>query len=222
MFFRRPVTFGPDNEVPTFVQRQHADFAAAAGGVDAATARIRAGSSPEHVLVDLANAPAFAGKRPQLIRLYVAYFKRMPDLGGMNYWLGKLNGGMKLDQVSAKFAASSEFKTKYGNTTNTQFVQLVYGNVFDRQPDASGLAYWVKKLDQGMSRGTVLTNFSESSEGQRRFAPYVQATLLGLGMIHKLPTGTLLNNLVAAARDDSAEAAARVLLDSPEYASAVL
>jgi hypothetical protein len=145
----------------------------------------------------------------------------MPDLGGLNYWLGRLNGGTKLDAVSAKFAASSEFKAKYGNTTNAQFVQLVYSNVFDRLPDAAGLAYWVKKLDQGMSRGTVLTNFSESSEGKRHFDPYVQATLLGLGMLHALPTGTLLNSMLDNGYGGSPEQQAQVLLDSSAYATAV-
>jgi hypothetical protein len=218
VFFRRPVTFGPFNDVNTFVQRQLADFGGT--GLDATAARIRAGASPHRVLVDLAHAPAFAGKRPQLVRLYVAYFKRLPDLGGMNYWLGKLDGGMKLDQVSAKFAASSEFKTKYGNTTNTQFVKLVYSNVFNRQPDASGLAYWVKKLDQGMSRGTVLTNFSESSEGKRRFSAHVNATLLGLGMLGTLPSGNLLVSMLDVSNGGSGtpEAAAQVLLESVEYA----
>ncbi len=219
VFFHRSVGFGPYNSTATFAQRQVWDF----GGTTASAldAAVRNGASPEHALVDLAHKPAFAGKRPPLVRLYVAYFKRLPDLGGMNYWLGKLNGGMSLDQVSAKFAASSEFKTKYGNTTNEQFVKLVYTNVFNRQPDASGLAYWVKKLDQGMSRGTVLTNFSESSEGQRRFAPYVNATLLGLGMLDKLPTGNLLTTMLdqSVGGSGTREAAARVILDSSEYAA---
>lgn len=224
VFFRRSVTFGPFNNTTTFATQQASDFLGSTGSGTVAPidARIRAGASPEHAIVDLANAPSFAGKRPQLIRLYVAYFRRMPDLGGMNYWLGKLNGGMKLDAVSASFAGSTEFKTKYGNTTNTQFVKLVYSNVFDRQPDASGLAYWVKKLDQGMSRGTVLTNFSESSEGKRHFDPYVQATLLGLGMLHQLPTGTLLTALLDAGNGGSPEAQSRVLIDSAQYAAAVI
>lgn len=222
VFFRRRVGFGPFNDPALFGARQVADFGSQLGTAAAVTARIRNGASPEHQLVALAEHPSFAGKRPQLIRLYVAYFRRMPDQGGLAYWLGKLDGGMKLDQVSAKFAASSEFKTKYGNTTNAAFVQLVYTNVLDRQPDAAGLAYWVNKLNAGMSRGTVMTNFSESSEGQRHFRPEVVASLLGLGMIDALPTGTLLTSMLTAARTDSPEAAARVLLDAPAYATAVL
>lgn len=222
IFFRRPVTFGPHNDTTSFIQHQLWNFGlpAGPGEIGAANAAVRNGASPEHWLVGVANAPAFAGKRPPAIRLYAAYFERLPDKGGLDYWVGKLNSGKKLDQVSAQFAASSEFKTKYGNTTNAQFVALVYGNVLDRAPDAAGLQYWVKKLDQGMSRGTVMTNFSESSEGKRVFQPQVTATLLGLGMLKKIPTGALLTSLLAAG-EQSPEQAARVLLDSPEYANTV-
>ncbi len=44
-------------------------------------ARFRAGASVEHLILDAANAPAFAGRRPALIRLYFAYFRRLPDAG---------------------------------------------------------------------------------------------------------------------------------------------
>jgi hypothetical protein len=227
-FFRRNLSLGPFNSIAAFAKQQGEDLlgstdASVSGPLDA---KIRNGASPEHLVVELANAPALAGKRPQLIRLYVAYFKRLPDQSGMNYWLGKLNGGTKLDSVSAKFAASSEFKTKYGNTTSTQFVQLVYVNVFNRQPDPAGLAYWAKKVDQGMSRGTVLTNFSESSEGQRRLHPYVNVSLLGLGLLGKLgklPTGNLLTSMLDQSNGGSGtpEDAARAIINSSEYSAAV-
>ena len=221
VFFRRSMTFGPYNTTAAFAQRQAADFLGNVlpANVSAIEAKIRNGASPERIVADLANAPAFAGKRPALVRLYVAYFKRLPDQGGLNYWLNKLNAGMKLDKVSATFAASNEFKTKYGNTTNEQFVKLVYVNVFNRQPDAGGLAYWVKKLDQGLSRGSVLTNFSESAEGKRRLEGWVGATLLGLGMLHKLPTGNLLSDILDQGNGGSNSAEVRVILNSAEYAA---
>lgn len=221
VFFRRLVNLGPYGTTVSFAQRQSADFLGnvQAANVNALDTKIRNGASVERIVADLANAPAFAGKRPAVVRLYVAYFKRLPDLDGLNYWVGKLNSGTKLDKVSASFASSSEFKTKYGNTTNEQFVKLVYVNVFNRQPDASGLAYWVKKLDQGMSRGTVLTNFSESSEGKRRLEGWVGATLLGLGMLHKLPTGNLLSDILDQGNGGSNSAEVRVILKSPEYAA---
>jgi hypothetical protein len=221
VFFRRWVTLGPYTTTASFAQRQAADFlgSTSPANVTALDTKIRNGASVERTIADLANAPAFAGKRPALVRLYVAYFKRLPDLNGLNYWLNKLNTGTKLDKVSASFAASSEFKTKYGNTTNEQFVKLVYVNVFNRQPDPSGLAYWAKKLDQGMSRGTVLTNFSESSEGKRRLEGWVGATLLGLGMLDKLPTGNLLSDILDQGNGGSNSAEVRVILNSADYAA---
>ena len=223
VFFRRRITFGPFHDTLGFIQRQTADFLgnSQSGTTGPIDTRIRNGASPEHALIGLANTPSFAGKRPQLIRLYVAYFTRMPDAGGLNYWLNKLNNGTKLDAVSAQFAASNEFKTKYGNTTNTAFVNLVYTNVLDRAPDSAGLAYWVNKLNNGLSRGTVMTSFSESNEGKRHFSPWVQSALLSLGMIDKLPTGSLLTQMLDAGGNDSPEAAARVIIDSPEYAAVI-
>ena len=223
VFFRRWVGVGPFGDETAFVQRQLFDFVgdASPGQVTAPKAAIDAGASPEHWLVGLASAKGFAGRRPEAIRLYAAYFNRLPDKGGLTYWVNKLEGGMPLDKVSASFAASNEFTTKYGNTTNTQFVTLVYQNVLERSPDAAGLQFWVTKLDGGMSRGTVMTNFSESSEGKRFMQPEVTATLLGLGMLDAVPTGPLLSSMLLAARNDSPEAAAAVILDSAAYKTAV-
>ena len=49
-----------------------------------------------------------------MIRLFSAYFGRKPDPSGLNYWLTKRRSGTKLDAISSSFAASNEFKTKYG------------------------------------------------------------------------------------------------------------
>jgi hypothetical protein len=118
-----------------------------------------------HLTDALAHAPARVAERHPVIRLYFAFFERSPDVSGANYWIAKRKAGTNLNKIASSFAASSEFKTKYGNLTNGQFVQQVYVNVFDRQPDPSGLAYWTKKLDEGKaSRGQVMVGFSESNE----------------------------------------------------------
>ncbi len=56
------------------------------------------------------GAPAFG--RPnmptlqqQVMALYVAYYDRAPDAGGLQYWLDQAQGGMSLNQISAGFAA---------------------------------------------------------------------------------------------------------------------
>ena len=66
------------------------------------------------------------------------------------------------------FAASAEFKSIYGQVGNADFVRLVYRNVMGREPETGGFQYWVSRLDQGTSRGGVMTGFSESSEFRSR------------------------------------------------------
>jgi uncharacterized protein (DUF1501 family) len=107
-------------------------------------------------------------KRAEVARLYLAYFLREPDEEGYEYWVGVRESGASLGKISAEFAASPEFKQRYGSLNNRQFVQLVYGNVLRRNADSGGLNYWSGLLDAGTSRGEVMVGFSESTEFQTR------------------------------------------------------
>ncbi|MDH3678715.1 MAG: DUF4214 domain-containing protein [Acidimicrobiia bacterium] len=102
--------------------------------------------------------------RPEVHRLYLAYFLRDPDEAGLDYWTGQRTIGISLITVSDVFAASQEFVATYGATTDEQFVDLVYGNVLGRPADAEGRAYWIAQLGAGVSRGELMIGFSESPE----------------------------------------------------------
>ncbi|MFT8131002.1 DUF4214 domain-containing protein, partial [Salmonella enterica] len=52
---------------------------------------------------------AFASAYAPVIRLYSAYFQRLPDLGGLDYWVSQVRRGMTVASMSSKFAASAEF-----------------------------------------------------------------------------------------------------------------
>jgi hypothetical protein len=157
----------PFEDAGTFVKRQYQDLLGRqpnaqelADGKDHVDAHNTATFTDS-----LAHNPARVAERHPVIRLYFAFFKRSPDLSGANYWIAKRKNGANLNQIASTFAASSEFKTKYGNLSNSAFVKQIFVNVFDRQPDPSGLAYWTKKLDdKTASRGQVMVGFSESNE----------------------------------------------------------
>jgi hypothetical protein len=100
----------------------------------------------------------------QVYRLYVAFFLRNPDQAGFDYWTGVRNGGASLQSIAASFASSAEFVSTYGSLTNGRFVELVYGNVLGRAPDAAGRAYWEWQLAIGLGRGDMMVGFSESAE----------------------------------------------------------
>ncbi len=221
VFVRRNPEVGPHGSVSAFSVAVQDHFGATAAAGSAARTRIGRGSSPEREILVLATAPAWAAKRGPLSRLYIAYFKRLPDAGGIDYWLGRMNGGLTLNAVSAEFAKSSEFRTLYGNTSNSAFVTLVYQNVLGRSPDAAGLDYWIDKIEGGMTRGTVMTNFSESPEGKGRFRPRVDTTLVSLGMLGAMPPSGLATSMVADMTSDSSALGISRLLRSSEYAAAV-
>lgn len=98
-------------------------------------------------------------------RLYLAYFDREPDAGGLGFWRGRLDRGESLEAVSASFAGSPEFVDTYGDLDDPGFVSLVYRNVLDREPDSGGLAHWIGQLrSAAMTRGGVMLAFSDSAE----------------------------------------------------------
>lgn len=98
-------------------------------------------------------------------RLYKAAFDRTPDKEGLGYWINSFDHGASLSAVATAFIASNEFIAMYGaNSSDTQFVNLLYSHVLHRTPDAGGSAYWLNALANGNSRGAVLASFSESPE----------------------------------------------------------
>jgi hypothetical protein len=101
-------------------------------------------------------------------RIYQAAFNRTPDAGGLKFWVGKMDDGMDLVEVSARFIDSDEFRALYGtNPTDEVFVTKLYENVLHRKPDQGGLDYWVDQLKRGLkTRPKVLADFSESLENQ--------------------------------------------------------
>lgn len=82
--------------------------------------------------------------------LYVAYFGRPADPAGLDYWTNVVaaNAGSTA-AVSATFAASPEYIVTFYGKTNTQIVDQIYTNLFNRPADATGRAYWVDLLDKG-------------------------------------------------------------------------
>jgi len=100
----------------------------------------------------------------EMSRLYFAVFLRYPDESGLAYWVQQRSDGVALTDIGAEFASSSEFADRYGNLPDRSFVALVYNNVLGREPDSAGLNYWLDRLSNGLTRGTMMVDFSKSAE----------------------------------------------------------
>jgi hypothetical protein len=136
----------------------------------------------------LATSSAHEALVPGTVRLYGGAFDREPDADGLNYWIQQRQGGMTLESMASKFAASSEFQKLYGSLGNRAFVEQVYRNVLDREPDAEGTDYWVQQLDRGVTRGKVIVGFTESPENRRATATDVTISWAFAQMVDRMPT----------------------------------
>ena len=100
----------------------------------------------------------------QILRLYTAHFLRNPDEAGFYHWREARANGLSPESIAQSFSTSPEFISRYGNLNNAQFVNLVYANVLNRSPDAEGYSHWLNLLNNGLSRGTMMLGFSDSTE----------------------------------------------------------
>jgi Ca2+-binding RTX toxin-like protein len=117
----------------------------------------------------------------QAFRLYQATLDRAPDVDGLLAWTNGLLNGLSVTQAVSGFVNSAEFQSKYGATSDVQFVTLLYNNVLDREPDAEGLSGWTGGLATGLSREAVVLGFADSQEFVENtvvdFMPYTSDVL---------------------------------------------
>jgi hypothetical protein len=189
-----------------------------------AVAALNTGAEPSaYVTVLLRGADATLNVDP-VTRLYFAYLLRIPEQAGLAYWIGRKRTGTSLNAISNAFAASSEFKTRYGSLTNSQFVNLVYQNVLGRPGDSGGMAFWTGQLDQHKAtRGQVMVAFSESSEDKYKKQPSVDVAVTWIDMLGASPDQTSFNawvtNLTSGGKTVTDLASA--VMAMPAYATRV-
>ncbi len=144
---------------------------------------------PGDLVAALRTGADATGNVDPTARLYAAYFVRIPDRGGLTYWIAQRRAGKTLSKISSTFAASSEFENRYGSLSNRGFVQLVYQNVLGRPGEASGVNYWTAQLDAGKKdRGAVMIGFSESNEYKRKQAENINAAVVYIQLLDRAPT----------------------------------
>lgn len=174
-----------------FVEQQYRDFLGREGdegGINFWVQELEAGRVTRAGLVEaFFNSFEFQASIAPVARLYFAYFNRIPDYPGLQFWVGELQGGRSLIEMSNEFASSPEFIATYGRLTNGEFVDLVYWNVLGRAPEPDGRVFWIGELEAGMSRGEVMVRFSESEEYRGRSFEAVQVTMMYVSMLRRVP-----------------------------------
>lgn len=115
-------------------------------------------------IASVIESPPFQDTVSPLVRLYLAYFERVPDYEGLDYYIGQRERGRLLDDIADEFAGSREIGIRYGSLDNAAFVDRVYRNVFEGAEDAQQRASWLAQLESGaVTRGQMMLAYSESA-----------------------------------------------------------
>ncbi|WP_321311287.1 DUF4214 domain-containing protein [Halarcobacter sp.] len=94
-------------------------------------------------------------------RLYQNVLNRASDNDGLSYWLERLQSESGAN-VASGFLNSQELENM--NLSNSEYLEILYSTLFDREADQNGILYWLNIMDNGMSRERIQQGFYNSQE----------------------------------------------------------
>ena len=120
-----------------------------------------------------ANAQSIAASDLKMLQeLYVAFFNRVPDADGLDYWINQFKSGQSFASIADSFySAAVQYTSLTGYSTtlsNDDFVKVVYKNVLgrtgDTAPTASEVDYWSSELANGnATKGSLVSTMLNSA-----------------------------------------------------------
>lgn len=102
----------------------------------------------------------------EIQQLYIGYLGRAADQAGLDYWIGKVNEGWSVTTVALSFADQPEYQAIYGAIADrVTLVTTTYNQLFDRAPDAEGLAYWTTGAGKAVADNLLVATFCNAALG---------------------------------------------------------
>jgi len=210
-------------DTESFSAQQYLDFLSRRGDINGVrfwAEKIDSGDTTRPEVVEFFFSSAeFQNNIAPIARLYTAYFLRIPDYEGLQFWIDQFLSGVPLTTISQAFAESPEFIATYGDLDDAAFVTRVYQNVLDRTPDEGGRVFWTEQLQAGLSRGALMVAFSESPEYRSISTNSIQVIMVYVGMLQRSPDQSGFDFWVGKLNDGSSVLnLVGQFLDSAEYA----
>jgi hypothetical protein len=150
--------------------------------------RIEGGESPASVALVIARSRE--GWRNAVIDSYRIALQREPETAGVNYWTNSLLKAQDQPYLigrmfsSPEAAAAAEEAFPDAPSSNAAFVAHAYQVLFDRAPDAGGLAYWTDRINaasnQAAARNDVAERFYRHPEGVSAAADAASVVVCGV------------------------------------------
>jgi hypothetical protein len=109
-----------------------------------------------------------------LAGIYQTVLGRQADMTGIEFWADGHQAGTSWGAIALNIIGSSERMASHEgfNGVATHDITLLYTALFNRAPDAEGLAFWTAAMAHGASLERIATDFVQSAEmvGHQRAA----------------------------------------------------
>ena len=107
--------------------------------------------------------PAASSYFDTVQKIYIGYYQRPADPGGLIYWAGRLDSsGSSLAEIIEEFANSPESQALYGAINSTSIgnvLEEIYQSLLGRPADAGGKDYYVAGFNTGrFTAATIMLN----------------------------------------------------------------
>jgi hypothetical protein len=109
---------------------------------------------------------------------YQHFLGRTPDASGLDYWVGRMQGGLTDEHLEAGFLGTTEYINDHGGP-GSGWVKGMYVDLLGRPADPQGLTYWVSQLQAGAQPSDVAYSFAASPERESQRIEADYQALLG-------------------------------------------
>jgi len=97
----------------------------------------------------LTTSAATQGSIDLAQQMYVAYYGRPGDPDGVNFWAEKFDQSNDLSSILSNFGNSEEYTNSFASLSNEQQINGLFQQMFNRDSDSEGLAFYVERLASG-------------------------------------------------------------------------
>ncbi len=90
-----------------------------------------------------------SAQETQVLGAYIAYYGRIADPGGLDWWSAQLAQAGSLDLIIDAFGVSAEFDERFGALDAESLITNLYQQILGREPEPAGLTYWQDEYESG-------------------------------------------------------------------------
>jgi len=99
-------------------------------------------------------------------KMYVAYYGRAGDPGGVNFWAAQFDESNNLDAVLSNFGNSQEYSDNFASLSHEELVTGLFQQMYNRSPGAEGLDFYVARLQSGQATlASIAKQIADGAQG---------------------------------------------------------